>query len=116
MSTAAAQAAAFFAEATSSGEVFGLRDAQGFPAPENGSGDRAMPFWSKRSRAAKVCASVPAYSGFEVVAVPLAEWRERWLPRLDRDGLHVGLNWSGPRATGFDVTAAQVLSRLEASG
>jgi hypothetical protein len=116
VSTSAAQAAAFFREAASGDEVFGIRDAQGFPAPENGSGGRAMPFWSKRSRAAKICASVPAYSGFEVVAVPLVEWRERWLPGLDRDGLHVGLNWSGARATGFDLTPAEVLARLDVRG
>lgn len=115
MSTAAAQAAAFFDEAKSGGEVFGIKDANGFPAPENGSGERAMPFWSKHSRAAKVCSSVPAYAGFVVVAVPLAEWRERWLPGLGRDGLRVGLNWSGCRATGYDLATAEVLARLDST-
>lgn len=71
-----------------------------------------MPFWSKRSRADRVCSSVPAYEGFEVVAVPLSEWRERWLPGLVRDGLRVGINWSGPLATGYDYKPDEVLARL----
>lgn len=113
VSVSAAQSAAFFTESAKGGEVFGIKDGQGFPAPENGSGERAMPFWSKRSRADKVCASVPAYAGFEVVALPLNEWRERWLPGLTRDGLRVGLNWSGARATGYDYTPEEVLARLD---
>lgn len=114
MSASAAQSAAFFAEAVAGGEVFGIKDKGGFPAPKNGSGDRAMPFWSKQSRAEKVCASVPAYDGFEVVALSLTEWRDRWLPGLAKDGLRVGVNWSGPRATGYDFTADQVQARLDA--
>lgn len=113
MSTSAAQAAAFFREAVAGGEVFVVKDDNGFPAPENGSGDRAMPFWSKRTRAEKVTATVPAYDGFEVVALPLTEWRERWLPGLSRDGLRVGINWSGSRATGYDLTPDEVLARLD---
>jgi hypothetical protein len=116
VSTSAAQAAAFFAEAAAGGEVFGIKDAGGFPAPLSGSGERAMPFWSNRSRAEKVCASVPAYEGFGVVPLPLAEWRERWLSGLARDGLRVGLNWSGARATGYDFTPNEVLARLDAHG
>ena len=61
-----------------------------------------MPFWSKESRAQKVIDNVPAYAGFEVLAVPLPEFRERWLPGMQRDGLLVGLNWSGTSATGYD--------------
>ena len=114
MSTSAAQSAAFFAEVVAGREVFGIKDDGGFPAPKNGSGDRAMPFWSKRSRAEKVCASVPAYEGFQIVALLLTEWRERWLPGLAKDGLRVGINWSGTRATGYDLTVDEVLARLDA--
>lgn len=115
MSTSAAQAAAFFAEAVTGGQVFAIKDADGFPAPVNRSGDRAMPFWSKRSRAEKVWASVPAYEGFEVRALPLSEWQERWLPVLAKDALRVGINWSGRRATGYDLTPDEVLARLNAA-
>lgn len=48
-----------------------------------------------------------------MTALPLTEWRERWLPGLARDGLRVGLNWSGARATGYDYTPEEVLARLD---
>lgn len=77
-------------------------------------GQRAMPFWSKESRASLITANVEAYCGFEVVRIPLDEWRARWLPGLSRDGLLVGLNWSGRRATGYDVSPADVAASLSA--
>lgn len=73
-----------------------------------------MPFWSKRSRARGVVDRVEAFRQFDVVMVPLDEWRERWLPGLERDGLRVGLNWSGNRATRYDLEPAAVLERLGA--
>lgn len=112
MSQSAAQADAFFDEVLRGGEVFGLADEDGFPAPANASGERAMPFWSRRSRAERVRSTVPAYRPLTVVALPLEAWRTRWLPGLAGDGLRVGLNWSGPRATGSDLTPAEVEARL----
>lgn len=108
MTISAAQADAFYREAAEAGEVWSVTDAGGFPAPHGTDGARAMPFWSKRSRAERVVAAVPAYAGFEVVAIPLDVFRQRWLPGLARDGLLVGLNWSGNRATGYDVETGGV--------
>jgi ketosteroid isomerase-like protein len=47
--------------------------------------------------------TVPAYAGFEAVAIPLSEWPSRWLPGVKSDDVRVGLNWAGPNAMGFDV-------------
>lgn len=115
VSTSAAQAAAFYREAIREGAVWGVKDDGGFPAPMNGEGIRAMPFWSLRSRAEKVIQGVPAYVGFEPVRIPLDEWRQRWLPRMTDDGLRVGINWSGDRATGYDVPPADVEASLAAA-
>ena len=111
MSVSAAQADAFYREVVEHSTVWGVHDADGFPAPETSEG-RAMPFWSLRSRAEGIVAKVPAYAGFEVVGLPLDEWRARWLPGLQRDGIRVGLNWSGDRATGFDLSAEDVERNL----
>ncbi|WP_238338121.1 DUF2750 domain-containing protein [Pedococcus badiiscoriae] len=104
--------ASFYEEVTKHGSVWAIRDAYGFPAPLNGDGARAMPFWSLRSRAERVVGSVPAYEGFEVVELRLEEFVSRWLPGLDRDATRVGLNWSGAGATGYDVASSDVASRL----
>jgi hypothetical protein len=114
VSISAAQADAFYSEAIAQRCVWAIRDAEGFPAPVNGDGLRAMPFWSLRSRAERVVSQVPAYAAFEPVEINLEQWRTDWLTGLDRDGLLVGLNWSGDRATGYDVTPAEVLSALAA--
>jgi hypothetical protein len=49
----------------------------------------------------------------QAVEIDLDAWRERWLPGLERDGLLVGVNWSGDRATGFDVEPANVARALD---
>ena len=115
MSTSAAHAAAFYGEVIREGAVWGVRDDGGVPAPLNGDGVRAMPFWSLESRAQKVIQSAPAYLGFTAVQIPLPEWRERWLPGMTNDGVLVGINWSGVRATGYDVQPSDVETALAAA-
>ena len=111
MSVAGLHASAFYAEVAQTGRVWTLRDAGGFPSPE-GDGGRAMPFWSSRSRVEKIIASVPEYSGFTPFEIELPHFMERWLPGLQRDGLKAGLNWSGERATGYDVDPKSVTEGL----
>ena len=113
MTTSAAQADAFYREVLEHRVVWSIRDNDGFPAPQTSDG-RAMPFWSLRSRAERIVNTVPAYQGFDVEAIPLDEWRSRWLPGLQRDGLRAGLNWSRPRATGYDLPAGDVERNLQA--
>ena len=115
MSTSAAQAAAFYDEALHGGSVWTIRDGAGYTAPLNPEGERAQPFWSLRSRAERVVAEVPAYAGFVVEELPLERFRERWLTGLERDGIRVGLNWSGTRATGYDIAAVDVERNLAAA-
>lgn len=114
MSIAALHADAFVSEALDGARVWGIRDGAGFPTATNASGETAMPFWSSEKRARSVIGTVPAYRGFEPAPIPLAEFVDRWLPGLTRDGLRCGLNWSGRRATGYDVTPADLLARLTA--
>ncbi len=108
MSLSAAHSAAFRREVPREGRVWSIRDAVGHPAPPDPDGRRAMPFWSKSSRAERVVGAVAAYRSFDVVEIPVDDWLDSWLPGLQSDGLLVGVNWAGARATGFDLTPAQV--------
>ena len=108
MSHIAAHTAAFRREVPGEGRVYAIRDSGGYPAPKDPDGNRAMPFWSKWSRARRVVVQAAAYREFDIVEVPVAEWIERWLPGLERDGLRVGINWTGSGATGYDLEPAQV--------
>jgi hypothetical protein len=112
MSVAAAQADRFFSEVVANGAVWAIRDSGGFPAPENGSGERAMPFWSLESRARTIIDNIPAYEGFVPVRLTLAEFVENWLPGMEKDGLLAGINWSGERATGYDMLPTELRERL----
>ena len=113
---AAARADAFYSEVRDTETIWTLRDAGGLPAPMSPDGQRSMPFWSLRSRVERVIATVPAYSSFEVVELSVEDWRRDWLSGLGSDGIHVGLNWSGPRATGYDVEPGRVAAALTARG
>lgn len=115
MSISAAHADAFVSEALAAGKVWGIRDTAGFPTSTNASGEIAMPFWSSESRAKKVTDCLSAYEGFEPTSIDLAAFIERWLPGLEKDGLSCGINWSGQRATGYDLKPGEVLTRLLAS-
>lgn len=92
MSVSAAHSSAFFREANKFGEVFTVRDEGGIPAPMTSAGVRAMPFWSRESRAQRVIDNVPAYEGFSPMRVSLAEFRDKWIPGLSDDGLLIGVN------------------------
>ena len=114
MSISSAQASAFYKEVAESGVVWGIKDSGGFPAPHGTEDKRAMPFWSSRSRAQAVIENVSAYEGFEPVAIPWTEFCERWVPGLSKDGLLAGINWSGKRATGFDIHPSELQENVEA--
>ena len=114
MSIAAINADKFVSEVLDRALVWGIRDKVGFPTSTNASGETAMPFWSSKKRATSVVENVPAYRDFEPVPIALSEFVDRWLPDLKKDGLRCGLNWSGKRATGYDLTPDQVLARLMA--
>lgn len=112
MSQSASQAAAFYREVAERGSVWTIRDADGFPAPLNSDGQRAHPFWSSRSRVERIIRLVDAYRGFTPVEIDLDVFLNRWVPGLSKDGILVGVNWSGRRATGYDVAPEQVAASI----
>jgi hypothetical protein len=112
MSTAAIHAAAFIKELINNKSVWTVRDEVGFPAPKNPSGERAQPFWSSLSRVQLIIKNVPAYSKFTPYEINLDDFMTKWLPGLNKDGIKVGVNWSGQRATGYDLSPEDVIKRV----
>lgn len=106
--------ALFYDVVLAAGSVWTVGDDAGVPTAETVDGRPAMPFWSSPSRVARVRRTVPAYGRLQPVQVPLDAWRERWLPGLVRDGLLVGLDWSGQPVTGEGADPADVEAVLEA--
>ena len=63
----------------------------------------------------KIVGTVPAYFGFEIVEVELETFLDEWLPSLEANDLRVGVNWSGPRATGYDIEPSSIRTALGAA-
>ncbi|GGI71854.1 DUF2750 domain-containing protein [Shewanella gelidii] len=103
MSSVQAEASAFYKEVAKSGVVWGIKNKAGFPAPRGVSGKQAMPFWSSEKRAKLVIHSVSAYAEFEPTAIQWSDFCTHWVPGLKKDNFLAGINWSGKRASGFDI-------------
>lgn len=83
--------------------VWTLEDEGGIPAVTTPGGRRAMPSGRRAAasrRASRPFQPMPASSHANS---PLEKFATRWLDGLKRDGLLVGINWSGERATGYDA-------------
>jgi hypothetical protein len=113
MSQAGSQAWAFYREVAANRIVWTIRDDGGFPCPLVSEGKRAQPFWSSLSRVERIIATVPAYAGFEPYEIKWDEFCKKWVPGLVKDGLLVGVNWSGKRAVGYDVEPERVQKSVE---
>lgn len=103
---------AFFKEVAESGTVWTIRDEGGFPTSTNAAGETTLPFWSTKSRAQNVIDNVSSYQNFRTEPLALTNFIEAWLPGMKDDGLFVGLNWYGKRATGYNLTPSEILDRL----
>jgi hypothetical protein len=114
MSQASSQAWAIYRQFAKERRLWTVRDAGGFPAPKTASGQRAQPFWSSLSRVKKIIKTVPAYNGFEPYEISWDEFSQKWVPGLSKDGQLVGVNWSGPRAIGYDLEPGKVKQSVEA--
>ena len=115
MSQAASQSAAFYREVAVKRRIWGIRDDDGgLPAPMTEYGYRAMPFWSSASRAHRATATT-MYTGFAVFDLAWDEFDETWIPGLEGDGFRVGVNSTGPRMTGFDLSPADVHRHVDAA-
>lgn len=114
MSVSSINAHNFYREVAANKVVWAIRDKGGFTAPVNSEGERAMPFWSLESRALTVIRNVKAYRDFETVSIDWDTFCKRWVPGLKRDGLLVGVNWTGARATGYDLQPVEVQRNVEA--
>jgi Protein of unknown function (DUF2750) len=111
MSVAAAQYDKFKQQVVADGLAWTFTEADDylvFPVREG----EAVPFWSSQSRLKKVCKYHPKYSRYQQVSLPLAEFLEL-LPRLQADKVSIGVNWSGERLVGYDVSADSLLAGLQ---
>ena len=113
MTQAASHASAFYREVAANQRVWTVRDEGGFPAPKTHDGRRSQPFWSSLSRVEAIIENVPAYAVFEPYEISWSDFCRAWVPGLMNDGLLMGVNWSGPKAFGYDLEPKTVQEHVE---
>ena len=112
MGQSASQAAAFYRDVAESKTLWTVQDDGGVPAPPKSNGQRAMPFWSSLSRVRRIIRTVPAYAALRPLEVSWTDFCTSWGPDLARDGLLVGVNWSGANAVGYDLAPQDVIANV----
>ncbi|MFF0836610.1 MULTISPECIES: DUF2750 domain-containing protein [unclassified Streptomyces] len=113
MSQSGSQTAAFFRDVRQSRMLWLVRGEGGIPTHLSEDGVRSLPFWSTSARAQRA-AKIWGH-GLRVGSMSLDTWCEHVLPDAARDGLVIGINWSGPRLIGWSFTSAEVRNRLAAA-
>ena len=113
MTQSALQWLAFARDVARHRRLWTIQDDGGFPAPLTSSGKRAHPFWSTLPRVLRIIQAVAAYLIFRPHEVTWDAFRDDWIPGMERDGLLVGVNWSGPTARGYDVLPSEAKARIE---
>ena len=112
MSIASVQAQKFYQQVTSERRVYTVtQDGEMliFRAPDK----RIMPFWSSRTRVERIQRLHPKYRAYECHEMTLESFLDVTLSHLEAEGVHVGINWSGPRLVGHDLPAADLRKNLE---
>jgi hypothetical protein len=107
MSTGALHATAFYEDLVKTRAVFTFVDDDSFLVYRIGAAE-VVPFWSTRSRLERVCELHPKYCAYAMEKIPLSDFLEKTLPLLAEDGARVGVNWSGPRLSGYDISVDDV--------
>jgi Protein of unknown function (DUF2750) len=112
MSVAAMQARKFYEQAVTGGRVFTF-SAEGnllvYPVGEN----EVVPFWSSRSRLLAIQKSHPKYRAYRLDETLLPEFCDEILITLEAQRVLVGVNWSGPRLTGYNLPVADLRRNLD---
>jgi hypothetical protein len=110
MSVSAAHADKFKEQVVTEERAFTVRDDGQLLVYRVGDGE-TVPFWSSRSRVETIQKRFPKYRRWQISELSLADfWR--CLDNLERDGINVGVNWSGQQLTGYDVPVAELRAGL----
>ena len=110
MSFAAAQYEKFMEQAVTEERVFTFTDGGELLVYPARTGE-TVPFWSSRSRLETVQHRLPKYGQWQITEMSLSEFWRR-LDQLEREGVQVGVNWSGERLAGYNIPVPDLREAL----
>jgi hypothetical protein len=110
MSVAALQYSKFCSEVAETGRAFTfLEDSSFLVYPVNGT--EVVPFWSSRTRLVRISKAHPKYARYQICEFPMENLLSS-MTQLQSEGILVGVNWSGPKLTGFNVSVPDLRAAL----
>ena len=56
---------------------------------------------------------MPEYAHYTIHEKTFSEFYEQTLPWLEEQRIHIGVNWSGERLRGYDVSVSDLRASLE---
>jgi hypothetical protein len=111
---AGAHAHQFFRDVAKNKSVWTLGTSKG-PITFESHGTQVMALFSTRKRAEKLVATAPGYEKFVVLGISWPDFERLWRDVLNERAIHIGLNWSGSRANGFEMPANAVFESVRAA-
>jgi hypothetical protein len=112
MSIASAQYDKFREQVVTDERVFTFTTGDGDVLVHPSRSGETVPFWSSRSRLEATQKRLPKYREFEITELSLAQF---WvlLRDFEKEGLKIGVNWSGEGLMGFNVPVTDLRMGLE---
>jgi hypothetical protein len=115
MSVLSIDAISFCREVAKSQSVWTImEDGAGPRAVKGTDGELAMPLWSSRDRVIRFIKNVKHFQNCHPLEIPWPLVVSRWVPRLDKDKIQVGINWTGISPIGYEFTPEELVSNVEA--
>jgi len=104
VSIAAAQASKFYEQVVAEGRVFTFTENDEYLVYPI-QGKEVVPFWSSKARLERIQKDHPKYQKYQISEVPLEQFLSEELHLFESEKVSVGVNWSGARLTGYDISA-----------
>ena len=112
MTTSSAQASKFYEQVVKDGRVFTFLAEGSFLVFPMRDGE-AVPFWSSATRLARIRSQHPKYRQYEIDEIPLSKFLDAVVPQLAAEDIRIGVNWSGKRLVGYDISADDLQANIQ---
>ena len=109
MGNSGKQAHDFYADVIEYNKIWTVRNNQEVVIFVSPNERKTLPFWSKISRIEKIIKNEHSFAKFEIFEVSWDDFQNEWVPKMERNNISVGVNWSGKNLSGYDMPAKQLV-------
>lgn len=112
MTISSAQASKFYEQVVTDGRVFTFLAEGSFLVFPMHDGE-VVPFWSSLTRLTRIRSLHPKYRRYEIDEIPLSKFLGNVVPQLAAESIRIGVNWSGKRLSGYDISADELRTNIQ---